>query len=284
MRRTMKIGIIANKGYVEKINPFFGEFLKWLKKNKVDFCVETEFAELAGYPHGISIFEMMNIADLLVVLGGDGTILRAARIMNNKQIPMLGIRFGRLGFLAELSGQTYESELLDILSGNYKLDERIVLEASIANEEDVYHGLNDVVLFRSNSSKLITMDVMIDGVYMNTFRSDGLIVASPTGSTAYSLSCGGPILSPQLNAFIINPICPHMLSNRPTVVSGDSTISIKFKELEEGSKISIDGQQDLSVTKDMEINIKRAEYKVKLVRSVNYDFFSVVRHKLKWTQ
>ena len=111
----MKIGIIANKTYSDKISPFFGDFLDWLKKNNVDFCVEAEFAELAGYPHGISVLKMMKNIDLIIVLGGDGTILRAARLMQKDQIPMLGIRFGRLGFLAELSGLTYEKELLKIL-------------------------------------------------------------------------------------------------------------------------------------------------------------------------
>ena len=280
----MKIGIIANKTYTDKISPFFGDFLDWLKKNNVDFCVEAEFAELAGYPHGTSVLKMMKNVDLMIVLGGDGTILRAARMMYKDQIPMLGIRFGRLGFLAELSGQTYEKELKMILSGDYQLDERTVLETQIGDGEELLYALNDVVLFRSNSSKLITMDVNINGKYMNTFRSDGLIVASPTGSTAYSLSCGGPILAPDVDAMVINPICPHMLSNRPTVISANSVIEINFKELEDGCTISIDGQQDIPIKKETVIKILRAPYKVKLVRSVNSDFFSVVRNKLKWTQ
>ena len=279
----MKIGIIANKTYSDKISPFFGDFLNWLKKHDVDFCVEAEFAELAGYPHGTSVLNMMKIIDLMIVLGGDGTILRAARLMHRNQIPMLGIRFGRLGFLAELSGQTYENELLKILSGDYQLDERTVLQAELDEKEKMF-ALNDVVLFRSNSSKLITMEVSIDGKYMNTFRSDGLIVASPTGSTAYSLSCGGPILAPDLDAFIINPICPHMLSNRPTVISSKSSIEVRFTELDDGCTISIDGQQDLPVKEESVIRITQAPYKVKLVRSVDNDFFSVVRNKLKWTQ
>lgn len=280
----MKIGIIANKIYSKKISPFFGGFLDWLKKNDIDFCVEAEFAEIAGYPHGTSALKMMEISDLLIVLGGDGTILRAAKLMQKNQIPILGIRFGRLGFLAELSGSTYENELINILKGEYRLDERMVLEAQIGDDPEFLYALNDVVIFRSHSSKLITLDVHINDVYMNTFRSDGLIVASPTGSTAYSLSCGGPIVTPGINAFIINPICPHMLSNRPTLISGDSDILIRFKELEDGCTISFDGQQDLMAHKDTIIRIKRAPYKVKLVRSVHSDFFSVVRNKLKWTQ
>ncbi len=280
----MKIGIIANKNYSEKISPFFGGFLNWLKENDIDFCVEAEFAEIAGYPHGISALSMMKTVNFLIVLGGDGTILRAARLMQHNQIPMLGIRFGRLGFLAELSEQTYEKELINILKGEYRLDERMVLEAKIGNKPEFLYALNDVVIFRSHSSKLITSDVYIDDDYMNTFRSDGLIVASPTGSTAYSMSSGGPIVTPGINAVIINPICPHMLSNRPTVISGDSNIVIRFKELDDGCTISFDGQQDILAHKDTIIRIKKAPYKVKLVRSVQNDFFSVVRNKLKWTQ
>jgi NAD+ kinase len=284
MRADMKIGIIANKTYSDKISPFFQEFLVWLNDNKIDFCVEEEFADIAGYPYGISLSKMIQSIDFLVVLGGDGTILRAARLMDKKQIPILGIRFGRLGFLAELSGETYKNELLSILQGKYKIDKRMVLEAKVSENKGKYYALNDVVLFRSHSSRLINMDVSIDGQYMNTFRSDGLIVASPTGSTAYSLSSGGPIVSPQINAIVINPICPHMLSNRPTLISGDSTIEICFTELHDGCTLSLDGQQDMMVTKDTIIKIKKASHSVKLVRSQDKDFFSVVRDKLNWIQ
>ncbi|MCK4812685.1 MAG: NAD(+)/NADH kinase [Candidatus Marinimicrobia bacterium] len=280
----MKIGIVANKNYSEKITPFFCKFLDWLQMNDVDFCVESEFADIAGYPYGKSLLDMLKMIDLLIVLGGDGTILRAARLMRNKQIPMLGIRFGRLGFLAELSGETYEKKLKNILSGDYKIDKRMVLESHINTYDETLFGLNDAVFFRAHSFKLITMDVHVDNEYMNTFQGDGLIIATPTGSTAYSLSSGGPIVTPGINAFIINPICPHMLSNRPTVVSGDSEIRITFKELTEGCMISIDGQQDIPIKEDTIITIKRAPYDVQLVRSTNSDFFSVVRNKLKWTQ
>lgn len=279
----MKIGIIANKNYSEQISPFFEKFLTWLRANEIDFCVESEFAELAGYPYGISVLEMFGIIDILIVLGGDGTILRAARLMGKKQKPMLGLRFGRLGFLAELSGQTYEKELKQILSGNYKIDERMVLEARIDDKEESLYALNDAVILRSHSSKLLTMDVTVDKNYMNTFRSDGLIVATPTGSTAYSLSGGGPILTPGMNAFVINPICPHMLSNRPTVISGDCLITIRFKELSGTCMLSLDGQQDFPVHPDTVITVRRAPQRVLLVRSSEHDFFSVVRNKLKWT-
>lgn len=280
----MKIGIIANKIYSEEIGQFFHHFLDWLRLNRVDYCVESEFAGIAGYPHGIALFRMLKEADMLVILGGDGTILRAARLMGNDQIPMLGIRFGRLGFLAELSGQTYDSELKDILAGKYRIDERMVLETRILPENERYFALNDVVVLRSPSSKLLTTEVYVDEVYMNTFRSDGLIIASPTGSTAYSMSAGGPILSPGINAMIINPICPHMLSNRPTVISGDCSVNIRFKELSDGCMLTVDGQEDIPVNAETRINVNKAPYSVKLVRSMNSSFFSVVRNKLKWTQ
>ena len=279
----MKVGIIANKGYSEQIAPFFKHFLDWLRANKIDFCVESEFAELAGYPYGIALPELLEKSELLIVLGGDGTILRAARLMGRHQIPMLGIRFGRLGFLAELSGNTYEQELKDILSGKYKIDERMVLEAHIDTYDETYFALNDAVLLRSPSSKLLTSEVLVDDVYMNTFRSDGIIVASPTGSTAYSLSGGGPIVTPGMNAFIVNPICPHMLSNRPMVVSGDCEISIRFRELGDGCVLSFDGQQDTSLEPDSVIRVRRAGHKVYLVRSEKSNFFSVLRNKLNWT-
>jgi NAD+ kinase len=280
----MKIGIIANKNYSKEIGQFFRHFLDWLKKNHIDFCVEAEFAELAAYPNGKALFDILNEADLLLILGGDGTILRAARVMGDKQIPMLGIRFGRLGFLAELSGKTFEMELKTILSGKYRVDERMVLEAQITPGNDIYYAMNDFVVLRAPSSKILTTEVHVDDVYMNTFRSDGLIIASPTGSTAYSLSAFGPILTPGINAMIINPICPHMLSNRPTVLSGDCVIRIWFKELSDGCVLSVDGQEDLPVTPDTEILVRKAAHNVKLVRSVNSNFFSVVRNKLKWTQ
>ncbi|MBW6458453.1 MAG: NAD(+)/NADH kinase [FCB group bacterium] len=279
----MKIGIIANKRYSKQISPFFTKFLEWLRANKVDFCVEAEFADVAKYPFGISLLEILDVADFLIILGGDGTILRAARLMKDRQIPMLGIRFGRLGFLAELSGQTYEKELKQILDGQYSIDERMMLEARINDSDDPLFALNDAALTRAQSSKLITMEVYINQIYMNTFRSDGMIIATPTGSTAYSLSCGGPIVTPDMNAFIISPICPHMLSNRPTVVSGDSEIVLRFKELSDKCMMSMDGQEDIPLNAGHVITIRRAPQKVKLVRAVNSDFFSVVRNKLKWT-
>jgi NAD+ kinase len=279
----MKIGIIANKRYSKQISPFFGKFLEWLRTNEVDFCVEAEFADVAKYPYGVSLLEILEIADFLIILGGDGTILRAARLMSDRQIPMLGIRFGRLGFLAELSGQTYEKELRKILDGKYSIDERMMLEAFIDDTDGPMYALNDTVVTRYQSSKLITMEVYINDIYMNTFRSDGLIVATPTGSTAYSLSCGGPIVTPAMNAFIISPVCPHMLSNRPTVVSGDSEITLRFKELSDGCMLSMDGQEDIPLQAKNVVRIRRAPQKVKLVRAVNSDFFSVVRNKLKWT-
>lgn len=278
----MKVGIIANKSYSEQIAPFFKKFLEWLNENDVDFCVEAEFAELAGYPYGISILTMLSKVELLIILGGDGTILRAARLMGKHQIPMLGIRFGRLGFLAELSGDTYEEELRDILSGNYRIDERMVLETHVSTYDESYYALNDIVLLRSATSRLLTAEVFVDDEYMNTFRSDGIIVASPTGSTAYSLSAGGPIVTPGMNAFIINPICPHMLSNRPMVVSGNREIHIRFKELSDGCIVSFDGQQDTPVEPDTLINVRRAEHKVFLVRTKNSNFYSVLRNKLNW--
>lgn len=280
----MKIGIIANKGYSEEIGTFFHQFLDWLRQNRIDFCVDSEFAELVGYPHGKGIPDILKIADLLLVLGGDGTILRTARLMDENQIPILGIRFGRLGFLAELSGKTFKTELKAILAGKYRIDERMVLESKIQPSGDIYYAVNDVVVLRAPSSKILTTEVYVDDVYMNTFRSDGLIIASPTGSTAYSLSAGGPILAPGINAIIINPICPHMLSNRPTVLSGDCVIRIRFKELSDGCVLSFDGQEDLPVNPKTEIIVSKSKQKVKLVRSVNSNFFSVVRNKLKWTQ
>ncbi len=278
----MKIGIIANKNFSEQIDPFFRKFLEWLNRHEVDFCVEAEFAGVAGYPRGMPLPEMLEKAELLIVLGGDGTILRAARLMGKRQIPMLGIRFGRLGFLAELSGKTWEKELRDILAGKYHIDERMVLETHVNTYDETYYALNDIVLLRSPSSRLLTTEVFVDGEYMNTFRSDGIIVATPTGSTAYSLSSGGPIVTPGMNAFIINPICPHMLSNRPMVISGDCGISIRFREHSDGCVLSFDGQQDTPVEPDTLIRVRRADHKVSLVRSEHSNFFSVVRNKLNW--
>jgi len=283
-KKPAKIGIIANTAYSEDIRPFFGEFLHWLNSEHIDFCVEREFADLAEYPYGKPISDLLNESDMIVVLGGDGTILRASHLVGDRGTPIVGIRFGRLGFLAELSEKTFSTELKAILNGKYKLDERMVLSVHISTENKIFHALNDVVIYRGHSSKLTTIHVNIDGSYMNTFRADGIIVATPTGSTAYSLSCGGPILVPGLDGMVISPICPHMLSNRPTVVHGDSRIEMIFDDVADGCRLSVDGRQDMAVNEKTVVKIDKASCTARLVRAENSSFFSVVRNKLKWTQ
>lgn len=280
----MKIGILANTQYQKDIQPFFEEFLIWLRSHKTDFCVEESFALLTGYPYGKHMDDMLEEVEMMVVLGGDGTILRASHLIGEKEIPLLGIRFGRLGFLAEFSEKTFSDELTAIFSGDFQIDRRMVISARIDHSETILYALNDIVIYRARSSKLTTAQVSIDGNYMNTFRADGIIVATPTGSTAYSLSCGGPILVPSIDGMVINPICPHMLSNRPTVIDGNSRVELSFDEVSEGCMLSADGQQELPVNEKTHISIKKAPWGVNLVRTSNSNFFSVVRNKLKWTQ
>jgi len=225
-------------------------------------------------------------ADLVIAIGGDGTLLVAARRAAVAGIPVLGINRGRLGFLADVNPHTMLDAMAPILAGEYASESRMLLTAEIVTASgDVASGLalNDVVVKRADSGRMFEFETHVDSVYVNTHAGDGFIVATPTGSTAYALSCGGPIVTPSLNALVLAPICPHTLSDRPIVISGSSLTEIRLRE--DGgdtAAVSCDGEMIGELASGGRLRVVAAEKRVELIRPSSYDYYDILRGKLHW--
>ncbi len=227
--------------------------------------------------------EFYQAVEMVIVLGGDGTLLRVSQSVSKHGIPILGINFGRVGLLTDLE-QTELDLVSRIFTGDYSIDERMMLTAVVTNDEGEkyrFSALNEIALSRGNFAKMLEMDLYIDGAICTPIRADGLIVSTPTGSTAYSLSAGGAVIDPLAEAFAVTPICPHTLNIRPMVICKNRTITIKQKEgTENVSFLSYDGNEAVTVSPGMEISIRLSEHTTKLVRIVNRNFYSVLKDKL----
>ncbi|GBE07260.1 MAG TPA: hypothetical protein ENG90_07810 [Gammaproteobacteria bacterium] len=226
------------------------------------------------------------VADLAIVVGGDGTLLHVAREIAAQDIPLAGINLGRLGFLVDIPREDMAKILQEILHGNYQQEERILLQASLSRTGEVIHhaeALNDVVVSKGELARLIEFETLIDDTHVNTARADGIIIASPTGSTAYALSANGPILAPELEALAVVPICPHTLSFRPLVISSQSCVCIRMLDSgQDNCYLSFDGQSAVRLQDGDTVNVKMAEHRVKLLRPVNHSHYDVLRAKLGW--
>jgi NAD+ kinase len=222
--------------------------------------------------------------DLVIALGGDGTILTAARLIDYAPAPILGVNVGGMGFLAEITVENLAGALEALLANRYLLDDRLVLEAEVAfadGERVVLRCLNEIAVHRPAVAGVCELDVKIGGRYLGTTQGDGLIVATPTGSTAYSLSCGGPVLAPWISAFLLTPISPHTLNFRPVVLDSDLDLEVRVRSANPLVLIA-DGQVGVEVTREDRIKLRRAERTVSLVRVGPPDFFGVLRDKLLW--
>jgi NAD+ kinase len=224
-------------------------------------------------------------ADLILVLGGDGTMIATARMIGDAKVPVLGINYGGLGYLAEFRIEELFSALESILAGDYKLDRRLMLEVELRRGPKlVTHNrvLNDVVVNKSALARIIQIETHLDGQFVNSFRADGLIVSTPTGSTAYNLSAGGPIIYPSMNAVVITPICPFTLSNRPIVVPDDSLIEVRLLTEKEEVALTLDGQVGFPMQVGDRLSIRKSVTSFNLVQPTNRNYFDVLRDKLKW--
>jgi NAD+ kinase len=229
--------------------------------------------------------ELAEDVDLLVVLGGDGTMLGAARLVGLRRIPVLGINLGSLGYLTEFTRDDLSAALDAALAGNFLIEHRMMLEVSLERGGQIVEtqrALNEAVVNKVDRARMIELDCYINQHFVNSFRADGMIVATPTGSTAYSLSAGGPIVHPSMSAILLTPICPHLLSNRPVVVPGDAAVAIVFKQAGDDVMLTVDGQRVISLTPDDRVILRRSETTFDLVRPANRNYFEVLRTKLKW--
>jgi len=223
--------------------------------------------------------------DFAVVLGGDGSVLRAARKVGPLGIPLLGLNVGKFGFLTETTASEFEQVLTDALEGRYELAERMmfrcILERDGRPELDTV-GLNEAVVSRTSLSRLISIELLVDSEPVTTYRADGLIISTPVGSTAHSLAAGGPILSPQMSAFVVTPICPHTLSNRPLVLPGELKLSMSARLCPEAPALTVDGQINRALREGDLVHVQRAERPLLLMRTGRQTFFQTLRNKLDW--
>jgi len=224
---------------------------------------------------------------MAIVVGGDGTLLNAGRSLAESDIAVLGVNLGRLGFLVDVSPEDMTQQLEKILAGDFIEEERTLLYATVTRNSDLLSetsALNDVVVHKKDVARMIELDTWIDGFFLNTNRSDGLIISTPTGSTAYALSGGGPILHPKLDAITLVPICPHTLSNRPIVVHDESVIQVIIHKGTQGATVSCDGQISHSLQAGDNITIRKHQHSLRLLHPTGYDYFAVLREKLGWSE
>ncbi len=281
------IGLIGKHGdpSVKETLRRLGDHLE--RKGREVVLEQTTARLLEGDPlPSLPEIQLPNHCDLVIVVGGDGTLLHAARVLARQKAPLLGINLGRLGFLVDISPDRMLPHLDAILDGHYEQEHRFLLEVNMGDEsspEQAILAFNDVVLHKWNIARMIEFETYVDGQYVNDQRSDGLIVSTPTGSTAYALSGGGPLMHPSLNAIVMVPICPHTLSNRPIVVDGDSEIEIRLNKAHaEDVQITCDGQATLPLMPGESVRIRKSESQVRLIHPEGYDYYSILRAKLGW--
>jgi NAD+ kinase len=241
--------------------------------------------DLTQYHH-CSIEDLGRHCDLVIVIGGDGTLLCTARHLTTHDIPLVGINRGRLGFLVDISPKDLRKSIMAILTGQYLQESRHLLTMKVERDGKTLHqadAFNDVVISKWNTASMIEFDTMIDDHYLLTQRSDGMIISTPTGSTAYSLSGGGPIMHPAVDATLLVPICPHTLNNRPIVVHGSSKVTITFNPLSSPEvQVSCDGQDEFILQKSDTVVVQQKPEPIRLLHPPGYDYFSVLRAKLHW--
>ena len=277
-----RIGIIAKKGEPEAVKTV-KNLLRWLKKKDFKFFIESDIASLLKIK-GYQRREIPSKSDIIIVFGGDGTLLSVARLVGNLGIPILGVNLGGLGFITEINRGEIRNEIDKVFSGKCGVEERIMLLADVyrGSKRIIRHNaLNDVVLNKSAIARMFELDIAINNQYVSTFRADGLIVSTPTGSTAHSLSAGGPILYPTLESFLITPICPHTLTSRPIVLPDTFVLEVTIKSGDD-VYLTLDGQVGFPLKKDDRIIIKKADYKTKFLVLHDRDYFQILKTKLKW--
>ncbi len=275
--RITSVGIVVKPNHAEARRTA-GELSSWLAERGVRTCDEPFEA---GEPLSKEALD----ADLIVVLGGDGTMISTARMAGGSDVLVLGINHGSLGYLTEFRIEEMFPALEAIIAGQYDVDSREMLEVELLRGGAVTASgrvLNDVVINKAALARIIETEVRLNGLYVNSFRSDGLIVATPTGSTAYNLSAGGPIIFPSMRAIVLTPICPFTLTNRPIVVPDNDEIEVELKHENEGVVLSLDGQIGYTMIAGDVVRIRKSSNSFNLVQPTNRNYFDVLRDKLKW--
>lgn len=279
------IGIIARPRR-EDLAAVVPALFDWLERRGIRPLCDAETASCLASPRPVRTREQLaEESQLLLVLGGDGTLLAAARQAASRGVPILPVNLGSLGFLTSFTSEELYPALEDTLAGRHSVSERVLLQTDLlrdAAKVETHLALNDAVINKGVLARMIDLELAIDGDFVCRYRADGLIVSTPTGSTAYSLSAGGPIVYPAVGAFLITPICPHMLTDRPLVVQDSSRIEISFPGNSDSVFLTIDGQTGIKLQPGDQIRVTKAGPRLKLIQPPRKSYFEILRSKLKW--
>ncbi|HDJ24314.1 MAG: transposase [Candidatus Aminicenantes bacterium 4484_214] len=279
MKDIKRAGIVI-KPHAKNIEQVLKEAIVMLESRGIESVLEDVAAHKVNYPHGLPRESIPGLVDMLIVFGGDGTLLSIAHLAAKHAVPVMGINLGRLGFLTEVPKEEMSITLEAILRGDNKVfSRRKLLEATIGGNH--YSCLNDVVINKGALARMIRFSIFIDGKQIACLRADGLIISTPTGSTAYSLAAGGPIIYPNLPAIVISPICPHTLSFRPMVISANSLVEVQLLASEE-VYLTIDGQRGQEMKSCDRVQVKCSEHELTLISSPKRNFFDLLQEKLGW--
>ena len=280
-------GIVC-KPVKEMVSSVVPTLIEWLGARNVQAYLDPHTADTLKLPaRGLRREEMGGKIDWLIVLGGDGTLLAAARAMGANQVPILAVNLGGLGFLTSVTLDELYPVLEKVLAGTANLSGRMMLQAEILHDgktSDKQIALNDAVANKAALARMLDFDVHVDGHHVGRYRADGLIVATPTGSTAYSLAAGGPIIHPDLDAFVITPICPHMLTNRPLVVPDTARVELDFAPSHEPVYLTMDGQIGFQLDAKDRVVITKSQHKVQVVKPPTMTYYEILRSKLRWSE
>jgi NAD+ kinase len=278
------VGVMSKPG-IPHASSILSELVGWWKRRGVETRLDHESARYLGSDDGFAREQVPEGAQLVIVLGGDGTLLAAARAVAGREIPIFPVNLGGLGFLTAITLDQLYPELERALTGDQRVVPRRMLHGEVQRDGKVvasYEALNDIVVSKTQIARMIDLETYVDGQYVSTFKADGLIVATPTGSTAYSLSAGGPIVFPAVAALCITPVCPHMLTNRPVLVPSTSIIEIVCKASHKEAYLTVDGQVGEPLIENDRVVCRSSENQIHLIRPPNMFFFDVLRQKLKW--
>src|SRR5436190_10891748 len=290
MASIARIGIVLKPHQPEALKTIC-DLVVWLAERNIQLVGGPEIErERIEHQTGCPVDEVQSEAlagdvDLILVLGGDGTMIATARMIGDQEVPVLGVNFGGLGYLAEFRIEELYSALESILTGQFRLDKRVMLHVDLQRGEDAvtrHRVLNDVVINKSALARIIEIEAYLNDQFVNSFRADGLIISTPTGSTAYNLSAGGPVIFPSMNAIVITPICPFTLSNRPIVVPDDAVIELRLKTDKEEVALTLDGQVGFPLRVDDRVLIRKSRTTINLIQPSNRNYFDVLRDKLRW--
>jgi NAD+ kinase len=285
-----RVGIVVKPHQSEALKTLC-DVIDWLNQRGIELVGGPEIErERIEHETGcvVKIAEPGQLAasvDLILVLGGDGTMIATARMLGDREVPVLGVNYGGLGYLAEFRIEELYTALESILAGNFAVEKRLMLGVELvrgAEPVTQYRVLNDVVINKSALARIIEIEAHLNHQFVNSFRADGLIVSTPTGSTAYNLSAGGPVIYPSMNAVVLTPICPFTLSNRPIVVPDESIIELRLITQNEDVALTLDGQVGFPLNPEDRVVIKKSNTTFNLVQPMNRNYFDVLRDKLRW--